>query len=364
MKILTIKFSINFTKTLLIACILVFSCACNKQEKKSANDLTPKTALWIMGEEVAEIEGEIRGISQDSKHNLWFASNGNGVYKYDGNRIVRFTEKHGFPSDYVWMVKEGKEGKIWFKTNTLPKDVQEICCFDGTEFKKIMADTTAIQYDFRKGELIFNYYYDGKSLYKIQLPHNSPIKNELNKKHHYDIYASCLDKNGNVWFGTATAGICRYDGKNYQWFDDAETLGCAIRSIFEDQNGVLWAGNNGVGLLRYDGKKFINFSKEKKVHNPDFEKYPVGKPGFMSRVWSITDDAMGDLWIGTIDNGVWRFDGKTLKNYTTKEGLSIAGLGVWIIYKDKEGKLWFGTEGDGVYHFDGKKFVKFKSERL
>jgi ligand-binding sensor domain-containing protein len=94
----------------------------------------------------------------------------------------------------------------------------------------------------------------------------------------YDIFATCVDSKGNVWFGTATAGICRYDGKGYAWFDKDE-LGCATRTIFEDKNATIWAGNNGEGLFRFDGKGFINFPREKKLHNPDFEKYPVGKRG-------------------------------------------------------------------------------------
>jgi hypothetical protein len=49
----------------------------------------------LVGEAVHQIDGEIRGIYQDSKNNLWFASNGNGVYKYDGIVIVNFTEKQG-----------------------------------------------------------------------------------------------------------------------------------------------------------------------------------------------------------------------------------------------------------------------------
>ena len=77
----------------------------------------------------------------------------------------------------------------------------------------------------------------------------------------------------------------------------------------------------------------------------------------MARVWTITDDKQGNLWIGTIDAGVWMFDGKTLTNYTTKDGLGSDFI--WTIYKDKQGNLWFGTDGAGVYTFNGKTFKKF-----
>ena len=173
-----------------------------------------------------------------------------------------------------------------------------------------------------------------------------------------------------MWIGTCTAGVCKYDGKTYTWFDDQE-LGSPVRSIFEDKNGTIWVGNNGDGLFRYDSsgsageKKFINFSREKKLHNYDFDKYPVGTTGMMSRIWTITDDKQGNLWIGTIDNGVWMYDGTTVTNYTTKDGLGVDFI--WIIFKDKSGDLWFGTEGFGVYVLDAstplsagkKRFEKF-----
>jgi ligand-binding sensor domain-containing protein len=222
----------------------------------------------------------------------------------------------------------------------------------------MQTDTNLKSYDFKKGELLFEYYFDGKLLSKIRLPHTSP--NEIGPpRFQYDIYATCLDKSGNAWFGTQGTGVCKYDGKSYTWFNCKDLIG-SIRDIYEDKNGTIWVGNNGDGLLRYDGKNFINFSREKNVHNPDFEKYPTGKPGLMSRVWKIAEDNQGNLWVATIDNGAWMYDGKKVFNFTSKDGLSQEEVGIWTIYKDKKGKLWFGTEGDGVYTFEEGKFNKFK----
>jgi ligand-binding sensor domain-containing protein len=344
---------------LFIASFLTIFSACIGQEQNSSDNRIDVSPSWLAGDTVHLVDGEIRGIVQDSKNNLWFASNGNGVFKFDGTTIINYKEKHGLSSDYVWMVKEGKDGKMWFKTNVQPADVAAICCFDGHEFKTILPDTNPVTYDFEKGELLFDYYLEGKSLSKMEVPHTSALKNDLHERHKYAIYGTCLDRDGNIWLGTPAAGICMFDGEKYTWFDDIE-LGSAVRDIYQDKNGTIWAGNNGDGLFRFDGQKFINFSREKGVHNPDFEKYPIGKPGLMSRVWKITEDNQGNLWVATIDNGAWMYDGEKLINFTPKDGLSMEGIGIWTIYKDKEGKLWFGTEGDGVYTFDGKKMDKFK----
>lgn len=345
--------------SILLSGTLIFFAACKGQGQQPLPEEFKMPFTSLLGDTVHQIDGEIRGILQDSKNNFWFASNGGGVYKYDGFNIINFTEKHGLPSNYIWLVKEGKDGNIWFKANIRPTDVDAIFLFDGQTFKNIQPDTSARNYNFQTGDLLFDYFFDGKSLSKIQIPHTSPIQNEDNKRHHYDIYSTCKDRYGNVWFGTCTAGICKYDGQSFVWFDNKE-LGAAIRDIYEDKNGTIWAGNNGDGLFRYDGKNFINFSREQGLQNPDFEKYPIGKPGLLSRVWKITADKQGNLWAGTIDNGVWMYDGNTVTNYTTKDGLLINNI--WTVYSDNNGKIWAGTEGDGVYIFDGKRFEKFKKE--
>lgn len=82
-------------KTLIIFCALAIFCSCSRHGQKTTNKQAESASSWLVGDTVYSIDGEIRGIIQDSKNNLWFASNGNGVYKYDGKIIINYTEKHG-----------------------------------------------------------------------------------------------------------------------------------------------------------------------------------------------------------------------------------------------------------------------------
>jgi ligand-binding sensor domain-containing protein len=337
--------------TLLLLSVLTLFNYCGERPVANELESTPNT---IFGDTVSSIDGQIRCIFQDSRNNFWFATNGEGVFKYDGKTMIQYKDKHGLCSNFVWNVQEGKDGKLMFKT----KDA--ICRFDGKEFKTLQPDTAVLQTtnsDYLHDELLIEHYYNGKSLVKIQLPKNSPLKNENNLRFHYDIYSTYKDRKGNLWFGTCTAGVCKYDGKTYTWIDNKE-LGAPVRSIFEDKNGTIWIGNNGYGLLSYDGKTVANFTKEHKLENPEFLKTFASKEGTLARVWTITDDKQGNLWIGTIDAGVWMFDGKALTHYTTRDGLG--SNDIWTIYKDRNDKLWFGTDGAGIYTFNGKTFDKFK----
>lgn len=340
--------------SVLLFSVLTMFANCSEQSQKSLESNFNKAKNSIKGDTVSEIKGEIRCIYEDSKSNLWFASNGDGAYKYDGKSLLQITDKHGLCNNFIWSVQESKDGNLWFKT----KDT--VCYFDGSQFmaKSISGNTSqATDYNYLGNEFLTEYYLQEDSLVKNHLPHTSPLKNENNNRFHYDIYCTYKDSKGNLWFGTCTAGVCKYDGKNYTWLDNME-LGAPVRSIFEDKNGTIWIGNNGYGLFSYDGKTLTNFTKEHKLENPEFIKTFSSKEGTLARVWTIADDKQGNLWIGTIDAGVWLFDGKKLTNYTAKDGLGTDGI--WTIYRDKNDKLWFGTDAAGVYTFNGKSFDKFK----
>ena len=48
------------------------------------------------------------------------------------------------------------------------------------------------------------------------------------------------------------------------------------------------------------------------------------------------------MWFGTTGAGVYRFDGKTVTRYTTKNGLN--SNTIYSILEDKSGKIWIGTD--------------------
>jgi len=124
-----------------------------------------------------------------------------------------------------------------------------------------------------------------------------------------------------------------------------------IRSIFQDSKGDLWFGTIGDGVVRYDRKALTYFS------NPD---------GFISNsVYAINEDKNGNLWFGT-DQGVYKYDGKTFRNYNQKDGLSHIDISRKSILVDKLGTIWVGTHG-GVFLYDpsadrhgGQSFSLFK----
>lgn len=117
---------------------------------------------------------------------------------------------------------------------------------------------------------------------------------------------------------------------------DTSLVSQYIRSIFQDSKGNLWFGTIGEGVVKYSAQTLTYFS------NPD---------GFNSKsVFAINEDKTGNLWFGT-DQGVYKYDGKIFRNYNKKDGLNHIDISRKSLLVDKSGTIWVGTHG-GVYQYD------------
>lgn len=126
-----------------------------------------------------------------------------------------------------------------------------------------------------------------------------------------------------------------------------------VQCALQDKAGNLWFGTTENGLYKYDGKSFTQFLVADGLNS--------------NNVYSILEDKEGNIWIGT-EAGLCLYDGKTFaeieiplpKNLPpNKNDLYRNSHWVFSIMQAKSGKLWFATI-DGVYIYDGKSFTPFK----
>jgi ligand-binding sensor domain-containing protein len=332
-------------------------------DAQNVSQFAPKYAAGTIAGSVENI----RSMLQDKNDNYWFGSDGGGVYRYDKKYVTLFTDKDGLCHNQVRSIQEDGAGNIWFETGN------GICWYDGRAFNNLRSKVkmnvpnhSSAEWRKERGDLWFPagtwkgvYRCHGDSVFNYQFPGVEANSRAASLPYDpYDIYCIFEDRSGNIWFGTQSKGVCRFDGKDFTWLQGKGLSGAAIRVIFQDKDGNFWFGNNGYGLFRYDGKTLANVTEEKGLGNPEFVKSFKEKAGTLARVWAINEDRNADLWIGAIDAGAWRYDGKNMVNYTKKDGLT--DYGITAIYKDKKGELWFGTAGE-MCKFNGKSFVKVSS---
>ncbi len=355
---------------MIIIALMYFNlCSCNDNTKKNTSinevnklKLTPQ--LSTLKANLNTIDKNIRCIYQDKNGNYWIGTNAAGVYLFGENKMNHYTIKDGLADNQVVSIQEDDLGNIWFGSGGF-----RISKFDGitfTIYSNQVKLTKGTENDWvsKSNDLWF---YAGGGVFRysnpslLYLPFDLSISNTQSpfSLSRYGVYCTLKDKKGNVWFGTQAEGVCKFDGKTLIWFKEKGLAGPAVLGLFEDSKGNIWFGNNGRGLFRYDGKTMKNLTKENNLDNDNFRVSGKSSKGTLARVYSINEDNDGNIWVGTVDAGVWKYDGNHFTNYTTKDGLTSDAVNT--IYKDKNGDLWFGTDSNGVCQFNGTKFINFES---
>jgi len=345
--------------------LMVITLSCNSQSNKKTESIHTKIDTTKL-----HYKTGVRSILEDSKGNIWFGSYNEGVCLLQKGKLHYFTTQNGLSDNQVRTIYEDKNGIIWFECGIglsiydhEKMTVYQERNYDTTKPLQLSDDDLWFKSDASMGNNKLEkksgvYQYDGKELFY----HTFSIKNKSNQE---IPWAKSTDfvrsKNGVLWFG-AYSELIGHDGKQLITYNNESvglngtTENLHIRALLEDSKGNLWIGNNcgggksGIGVLIYDGKNFIPFTKQHKVRTEDT------KGNSLDKVFSISEDSLGNIWFGTNESGVWRYDGHTLKNFTQEDGLD-SGI-IWVIYKTKSGDLWFGGGPNGVYRFTGKSFER------
>lgn len=164
------------------------------------------------------------------------------------------------------------------------------------------------------------------------------------------VYSIAEDRHGNLWFGT-DQGVYKYDGKtfrNYNQNDGLSHIDISRKSILVDKSGSVWVGTHG-GVFQYNPAADRNGIQSFSL----FNKLPT------IDVAGIMEDKSGNIWFASTENGVFRYDGKTIINITEKAGLGANYAGGMA--EDHEGNMWF-TMKNGICKYDGKTFTEYTSK--
>ncbi len=163
----------------------------------------------------------------------------------------------------------------------------------------------------------------------------------FNEELNTSIHCFLERQNGDIWIGTGGNGIL---STNIEQFNDTVEVNQVINdnlkayrisSLYEDKDSNVWVCAENKGLYIY-------------TKDEAFEEVldPSGKR--LNNVASITDNSTGDVFIGTLTEGLFRYDKYSHKTTRLNFEHSIKKL-FWL--EDHEALL-IGTEGDGVKYYD------------
>lgn len=159
--------------------------------------------------------------------------------------------------------------------------------------------------------------------------------------------ANCIrqiiqDRNGFVWCAT-DGGVIRFDGATPRLIPilrNTSTLeNDYISAIHESNDGQLWIATD-LRLLRLN-------PLTQRFEPLDITFTPTSRHKSQALIKTITSDPDGQLWIATVNNGLFRLDPKTLtaKNFDIPE---LSNL-IDALFVDSQGTVWIANNrGQGV----------------
>ncbi len=358
--------------TLFYLTVLIILIACNGQVNSQTIASAKMNDHSSMGDTVNELSSNIMVIYQDTKSNYWFGSWKDGLYKYDGKSILHFTTKDGLPSNRVEEIKEDKQGNLYFNTS------KGLCQYNGNSFLVLVEiNNSENDWKLNPDDLWFKslehpecaYRFDGNNIYRLKLPriklgedYTAKLPSHLSP---YAIYCVYKDVKLNVWFGTAQLGVCRYDGKTFDWITESDVTelhnGSAngVRSIAEDKHGDFWF-NTEYRYSVYSKKAFAKSSTDDQTFYNRIKSIGCldGKQNSdLNEYLSIAKDNHNNLWIAIYLHGVWKYDGEKIEHYPIQ--VNAKNVPIYCLYKDNNGDIWLGTHANGAFKFNGQVFEKF-----
>ncbi|HED33391.1 MAG TPA: regulator [Gammaproteobacteria bacterium] len=272
--------------------------------------------------------GVIRYNKRTDKHKMYDVTNGllsNGVFhvsKMDGKIVV------GTYGGGMSLFDEKKE--TW-ETFNIPDGLGDAFVYDVLKMSNgdVWIATWSGANRVRKGELKNKKQWD---LYTVENTRGG-LPNDW-------VYGLAEGKHGEVWMATE-GGLARYkDGKWSHWAH-ADGLGADFDKVKADikfKNDPSKVSSHHARQKVEQGLQNINIA-----YNPNY-------------IVALLVDHDGNVWCGTWGGGLSKFNGKTWKVYTVKDGLPADHI--FMLDQDKSGRIWIGTS-DGLSLFDGKQFKNY-----
>jgi signal transduction histidine kinase/ligand-binding sensor domain-containing protein len=344
-------------------------------------------------------ESSVRGIAEDSKGFMWFATE-DGLNKFDG---YRFTVYKNNPADTFSIsnnsnksILNDSRNNLWIVTrnglNLYDQEKDRFYNYKSSRYiglKPFKADVEAICED-QKGH--FWVACGTSGLFHLLDPCQIPAGYRFNSQDNGNILISVApDPDGNILVGTRD-GLLKFDVSRKEFIDLRPLYGKGyhVRSIHIDKNKNIWlstteglkiidaethvmreykhnpddpfspGGNNTIAVLPYsedhylvaiDGSGIDYFN----IKTGRFNHYNHEGDCQLSsnNVTSMLIDSKKDLWVGTFLNGINYSNPSTnLFALVHNDRHNRDGIRQGIItnfLKDRNGDFWISTDGGGLY---------------
>lgn len=325
------------------------------------------------------------------KNQLWIASEGKNII-YD-IRSQQFTSSYQDNKDFnigiINDLYEDSEKGVWIVgskniARTTGNEIERWQNFSPYQNKNVAAITVD-----QNNNL---WYATSEGLFKRSFVNGEKIITPFPIKERNDFISLYTDQKGKIWAGTYGNGLMVIDpiSNTYQHIKDQLPNGNII-GLSGNENSIWLATLGGVTQLDINDQTIINHYDSKKGLSSDFiyhtfidskDRTWLATDGKGAEIilpnqsiqqitrdknipakvfYSFAEDRLGNIWMNTLDYGLYKFDGENFTNYGLNEGLK--SLQIRGLITDKNGDLMIAnSEGLQTYDANTNQFTSYGSE--
>lgn len=299
-------------------------------------------------------------IRRSKVHDILFDRDGNtwaGVYQkgavmmsgdadgVENYRFNAFDKSRSIGTEPVLAIMRDADGDMWIGTDGAGVYHSRSGAFRQIPLPPHSAPIVSALYQDAAGRIWAGEFYGGLSRYNPAADAFVAVDIVVDGRPLSDINTIAEDDNGRLWIGTNGGGICIYDPVSgatevlrhrAEGQSVSQICGNSIHTIFFDHTGGAWIGTSDAGMtcIRPDGR---------------YEQFCLGDRRLNSNcVYSIVEDAVGVVWIGTAI-GLVSVRGNVSTIYNVSNGMD--EVPVYGILIDSDNRLWLSTTA-GISEFD------------
>lgn len=300
------------------------------------------------------INNRFNSLFETPNGDLWAGTEESGVLRYHQGRFTNYGAENGLVNlTNLPGINGDKDGNLVLLSNDF-----QIYRFSDEKFSLVSAETdTTSDVPAALSENIFIYCFGGEEekqilclsngkLLKFRLEDGIPSLNFLSR---------IQDMDGTFWVLTTDAGIIQLkNGKVVEIYAPPDLLseepllltsGMRISLLSKDKQGALWLTD-----LKTRRKELLTSHPPEPLKNVQAQFGTANLPDIRSGY----EDQEGNIWLGTLREGLFRVRKQVITTYSKTDGLSENN--VYPILEGRNGVIWIGT-AKGVFKYQNGIFT-------
>lgn len=318
-------------------------------------------------------QSQVYDVIEDTQGNIWMATWGGGISKFDGINFHTISKANGLGSNYVESLHRDEE-TIWIGTKA------GLTEYNGKSFKSyyLLPDSVPVR--------VHDATTDAQG--KVWVATESGLYTFFNSRFEQitDNETWCvIAANNDIWYGTDQGLHVIREGKEVTYTRDDGLSYRKVRALAFDMDGNLLVGTYGGGLDKWDGVKFTQLYSDAIVHGIELDEagniwLATLRNGAIrlnvsdstasvinetegianNHIRCVMQDSWGNVWIGSSGGGISKYMGQTFVHYTERNGL--ADNYVYSVLEDSLGRLWMGTGSKGISRLDSSGWTYLNAD--